>query len=91
MKVTLSNLILIQPFVRKSFILKHFAKNREWIYREISSQLTSSLPTNRGVLISGNPGTGKTAIILNLVERSSFGTGGGDVRQENIYSHQGIF
>ena len=71
-------------------LIKTLSKNREWIYREISSQLTSSLPTNRGVLISGNPGTGKTAIILNLVERSSFGTGGADVRQENVYSTQGI-
>ena len=31
----------------------------------------------RGVVVSGSPGSGKTAIILHLVEQSSFGKGEG--------------
>lgn len=46
---------------------------RQWLYREISEHLTSDLPTNRGVIIAGAPGTGKTAVILQLVEHSCFG------------------
>ena len=41
---------------------------RQWLYREISEHLTSDLPTNRGVIVAGNPATGKTAAILQLVE-----------------------
>ena len=41
---------------------------RQWLYREISEHLTSELPTNRGVIVTGNPATGKTAAILQLVE-----------------------
>ncbi|XP_023320622.1 uncharacterized protein LOC111695501 [Eurytemora carolleeae] len=47
---------------------------REWLYREIMEQLMSNLPTNRGVLITGGPGSGKTATILALVEQSCFGS-----------------
>ena len=46
---------------------------RHWLFREIHEHLTSDLPTNRGVVISGGPGSGKTAIILQLVENSCFG------------------
>ena len=46
---------------------------RKWIYREIHSHLTSHLPTNKGVIIKGGPGTGKTELIANLVENSFFG------------------
>ena len=41
---------------------------RQWLYLEISEHLTSDLPTNRGVIVAGNPATGKTAAILQLVE-----------------------
>jgi len=41
----------------------------------------SDLPTNRGVIIMGSAGTGKTALLLKLVETSCFGTG----RSEPIY------
>jgi hypothetical protein len=34
-------------------------------------------PIFRGVVVSGSPGSGKTAIILHLVEQSSFGKGEG--------------
>ena len=44
----------------------------------------SELPTNRGVIIMGSPGTGKTALLLRLVETSCFGSG----KSEPIY--QGI-
>jgi len=46
---------------------------RCWVMHELRAALTSGLPTNRGVLISGGPGAGKTAIILTLVQRSCFG------------------
>ena len=48
---------------------------RQWLYGEISEHLASNLPTNRGVVLSGNPGTGKTALLLKLVELSCFGRG----------------
>jgi Cdc6-like AAA superfamily ATPase len=41
----------------------------------------SDLPTNRGVIVMGSPGTGKTALLLKLVETSCFGAG----RSEPIY------
>lgn len=43
---------------------------RDSIVREIENCLATSLP---GVLISGHPGTGKTALMLQLVEYSCFG------------------
>ena len=46
---------------------------RQWLYREISEYIGSDLPTNRGVVIVGAPGTGKTTIVLQLVEYSCFG------------------
>ena len=46
---------------------------RQWLYREISEYLSSDLPTNRGVIIVGAPGTGKTTVTLQLVEYSCFG------------------
>ena len=48
---------------------------RDWLYRDASDHLTSEIPTNRGVIISGAPGTGKTSIILTLVQNSCFGSG----------------
>jgi len=32
---------------------------RQWLYREISEHLTSDLPTNRGVIVAGNPAFGR--------------------------------
>ena len=46
---------------------------RGWVMHELREALTSGLPTNRGILISGGPGAGKTAIILTLVQKSCFG------------------
>ena len=46
---------------------------RAWLYREISDHISSDLPTNRGVIITGVSGAGKTAVILQLVENSCFG------------------
>ena len=45
---------------------------RAWLYREISDHISSDLPTNRGVIITGVSGAGKTAVILQLVENSCF-------------------
>ena len=55
--------------------------SRHWIYGEIRDHLMSDLPTNRGVIVMGSPGTGKTALLLKLVETSCFGAG----RSEPIY------
>ena len=48
---------------------------RHWLFREIADHLSSDLPTNRGVIIAGSPGSGKTGIILKLVKHSCFGRG----------------
>ena len=48
---------------------------RQWLYGEITEHLASNLPTNKGVVLTGNPGTGKTALMLKLVELSCFGRG----------------
>ena len=46
---------------------------RAWLYREISDHISSDLPTNKGVIVTGVSGAGKTAVILQLVENSCFG------------------
>ncbi|XP_026676237.1 protein TANC1 [Diaphorina citri] len=43
---------------------------RDWLVRELENTLKSPIP---GTLITGLPGTGKTAFILQLVEYSCFG------------------
>ncbi|KAK9872671.1 hypothetical protein WA026_018805 [Henosepilachna vigintioctopunctata] len=43
---------------------------RHWLIKEIEDILVSS---SSGILIAGNPGTGKTAFILQLVQYSCFG------------------
>ena len=48
---------------------------RQWLYGEAVEHLASNLPTNKGVVIVGGPGTGKTALLLKLVEMSCFGRG----------------
>ncbi|XP_066906221.1 protein TANC2 isoform X5 [Halyomorpha halys] len=54
---------------------------RDSIVREIENCLATSLP---GVLISGHPGTGKTALMLQLVEYSCFGR-----RKQDIHIYNG--
>lgn len=43
---------------------------RHWLLQELKSLVEGSSP---GALISGSPGTGKTALILQLVDHSCFG------------------
>lgn len=43
---------------------------RQWLLQELESVINGSSP---GILISGSPGTGKTALVLQLVEHSCFG------------------
>lgn len=49
---------------------KNFFSGRQWLIRDMEKALESS---SGGILISGSPGTGKTALILQLVEYSCFG------------------
>lgn len=47
---------------------------REWLFQEVDMCLRSSEPTaNQGVIIAGNVGFGKTAIISRLVALSCHG------------------
>ena len=55
---------------------------RQWLYREVCEHLSSDLPTNRGVVVVGGPGTGKTTVVLQLVENSCFGR---DSTYQGIY------
>ncbi|XP_014240920.1 protein TANC2 isoform X2 [Cimex lectularius] len=54
---------------------------RDGIVKEIEHCLGTSLP---GVLISGHPGTGKTALMLQLVEYSCFGR-----RKQDLHVYNG--
>ncbi|XP_076304944.1 protein TANC2-like isoform X2 [Tachypleus tridentatus] len=45
---------------------------RQWLYREIEQELMSNTHNNQGVVITGGPGSGKTSIVLQLVDYSSF-------------------
>jgi len=55
---------------------------RKWLFHEIRDHLSSHLPTNRGVILVGGPGVGKTACILSLVEKSCFGNGRESMNEE---------
>lgn len=48
---------------------------REWLFQEIDAHLNNpNVSTNQGVVIVGNIGFGKTAIISRLVALSCHGT-----------------
>jgi hypothetical protein len=49
---------------------------RKWLFREILEHLSSDLPTSKGITILGSSTTGKTSIILQLVQNSYFGQKG---------------
>ncbi|CAH1131521.1 unnamed protein product [Ceutorhynchus assimilis] len=50
---------------------------RHWLIKNMEEVINSSSP---GILLTGNPGTGKTALVLQLVEYSCFGR-----RKEPLY------
>ena len=62
---------------------------RQWLFREVSEHLNSPLPTNKGVIIVGSQGSGKTATILQLVDYSCFGRSSHDNNYEesSVYSN----
>ncbi|KAK7071448.1 Protein tanc2, partial [Halocaridina rubra] len=62
---------------------------RAWLFREIEAHITSEAPTNRGVIITGNVGAGKTAAILQMVEFSCFGRKRDDSIYQDPYSKSG--
>ena len=47
---------------------------RDWVFQEIVDALLSDSNPSPGVVVRGNPGTGKTTLVLTLVENSCFGT-----------------
>ncbi len=56
---------------------------RQWLFREVMENLSSDLPTNGGVVVSGGPGSGKSAVILQMVEHSCFGRAGENRAADN--------
>lgn len=50
---------------------------RHWLVRDLAEVLESQ---DQGIIITGNPGTGKTAMVLQLVDYSCFGR-----RHEPLY------
>lgn len=54
---------------------------RQWLFREMEEILNSNCQNSRGVVITGGIGSGKTSIILQLVEHSCFGR----KRDEPVY------
>ncbi|XP_040570019.1 protein TANC2 isoform X2 [Lepeophtheirus salmonis] len=50
--------------------------NRRWVFTDSVHHLGSDLPTNAGIIISGLPGTGKTALVKHMIRQSSFGRKG---------------
>ena len=58
---------------------------RQWLYSEIAEQLLPDRSDSRGVIITGTPGSGKTAVILQLVGNSCFGHGQSGLQGERGY------
>ena len=46
---------------------------RKWLFREVLEHLSSDLPTSGGMIIQGMQASGKSSIILMLVQGSCFG------------------
>lgn len=51
---------------------------RKWLFREVLEHLSSDLPTSGGMIIQGAQATGKSSILLRLVQGSSFGHQGNE-------------
>jgi hypothetical protein len=61
----------------------HTFFGRKWLFREILEHFTSDLPTSGGMIIQGAQATGKSSIILRLVQGSSFGHQGKNFAQSS--------
>ncbi|XP_036423261.1 protein TANC2 isoform X1 [Colossoma macropomum] len=59
---------------------------REWLFQEVDAHLRGSEPTNQGVVIVGNVGFGKTAIISRLVALSCHGNRMRQIASESPHS-----
>lgn len=69
--------IALKPllFEVPSITMESVFTGREWLFQEIDAHLNNpNTSTNRGVVIVGNIGFGKTAIISRLVALSCHGT-----------------
>ena len=56
---------------------------RKWLFREVLEHLSSDLPTSGGMIIQGMQASGKSSIILRLVQGSCFGHQG----KHRVLSH----
>lgn len=45
---------------------------RKWLIREILEHFADNLPTNRGFVVSGEAGTGKTALIRHIANKGKY-------------------
>ncbi|CAG7629519.1 unnamed protein product [Allacma fusca] len=46
---------------------------RQWLLHEMELLFSSEMNSNRGIIISGKSGSGKTSVLLQLVDHSCFG------------------
>ncbi|XP_055699268.1 protein TANC2 isoform X1 [Phlebotomus papatasi] len=58
---------------------------RQWLMRDISNIINQT--DSQGILLQGSPGTGKTAVLLQLVDHSCFGRR----RSEAMRDNEGIY
>ncbi|XP_044584637.1 protein TANC2 isoform X6 [Cotesia glomerata] len=65
-QLTLKPLFFEVPLIERDPLFT----GRNWLLKELETVVKGSSP---GVLVTGSPGTGKTALILQLVEYSCFG------------------
>ncbi|KAI4873896.1 hypothetical protein NFI96_025058, partial [Prochilodus magdalenae] len=59
---------------------------REWLFQEVDAHLRGNEPTNQGIVIVGNVGFGKTAIISRLVSLSCHGSRMRQIASESPHS-----
>jgi len=54
---------------------------RQWLYDQLELELCKPVDATKGVAIIGTTGSGKTAILEQLMEHSCFGDGQGGIIQ----------
>ncbi|KAG8189125.1 hypothetical protein JTE90_028664 [Oedothorax gibbosus] len=62
---------------------------RQWLFKEIEQELSSDAKGKKAIVIMGGPGSGKTAVVSQLVEYSSFRAKKEDAIYQDIQSLDG--